>query len=528
MSLEAHQEKGEGEGDDTDMEQAIKLSLDPAFLPQGQAPVGGVTIRDPVPETTLKLPEVVGKGKAIVTEEQVAHSLIDIDLCHDLHQLLDSERTESETEAAAPKGNKDQGEVDSSRVTLGDLCACKKTRLDQTLEKHMCLLLDQTLSTLRLMNSFYDSLPKVMITEAIKTYMSSLNHYRSLSQMSITTSLPTLVTPPLSIRKLTIYLPHLSLKITPFIALLLRVGRLVQECLNVKKTEHSADVLLQLIPILLSSKHDKNKSETEILPIPSVFLLLIEALIADKDAMDKEVKDRVKNHKRKHDNDNDEDDDDDEGPSAGSNQALTSTGWQITDTRDVVVDSSMPKSNTESKHYESISYDFPNEDERAVSDSGGHLDNVTFPTDKRIDIIAVYGITHDGLGEGILLNKQVEPLIREAVRSQMRIPVADYYGPTQIQDLMMRMKRIQKSSIQMILKIVLLNIQVNLNHLTKTEQDIVFTRQSHVDKKPGNQYRVGDLQLGLKVIKQRSILMSKLGLQSNFYFNEDYDDCPYA
>ncbi|GKG48407.1 hypothetical protein Tco_0510292, partial [Tanacetum coccineum] len=65
----------EGEGDDADMERAIKLSLDPAFL---RAPVGGVTIRDPVSETTPKLPEVVGKGKAIVTEEQVAHSLIDL------------------------------------------------------------------------------------------------------------------------------------------------------------------------------------------------------------------------------------------------------------------------------------------------------------------------------------------------------------------------------------------------------------------------------------------------------------------
>ncbi|GJU79301.1 hypothetical protein Tco_1276371 [Tanacetum coccineum] len=48
---------------------------------------------------------------------------------------------------------------------------------------------------------------------------------------------------------------------------------------------------------------------------------LMEALIADEDAMDKEVKDRVKDHKRKHDSDDDEDDDDDdEGPSAGSNQ----------------------------------------------------------------------------------------------------------------------------------------------------------------------------------------------------------------
>ncbi|GJX08459.1 hypothetical protein Tco_0196391 [Tanacetum coccineum] len=54
MSLDAHQEKGEGEGADADIERAIKLSLDPAFLPQGRAPVGGVTIRDPVSETTPK------------------------------------------------------------------------------------------------------------------------------------------------------------------------------------------------------------------------------------------------------------------------------------------------------------------------------------------------------------------------------------------------------------------------------------------------------------------------------------------
>ncbi|GKB60452.1 hypothetical protein Tco_0916638 [Tanacetum coccineum] len=136
MSLEAHQEKGEGEGDDADMERAIKLSLDLAFLPQGQAPVGGVTIRDPVSETTPKLPEVVGKGKAIVTEEQVAHSLIDLSkkkrntnhfypydtsekVIHESSSTSDSERTESETEAAAPKGDKDQGEVDSSTVTSG-------------------------------------------------------------------------------------------------------------------------------------------------------------------------------------------------------------------------------------------------------------------------------------------------------------------------------------------------------------------------------------------------------------------------
>ncbi|GKD04975.1 hypothetical protein Tco_1179949, partial [Tanacetum coccineum] len=149
------QEKGEGEGDDADLERAIKLSLDPAFLPQGRAPVGGVTIRDPVSEATPKLHEVVGKGKAVVTEEQVAHSLIDLSkkkrttdqfilvrrdqtppdsttgpssqpdddtsekVIHESSSTSDSERTESETETAAPKGDKDQNEVDTSTVTSG-------------------------------------------------------------------------------------------------------------------------------------------------------------------------------------------------------------------------------------------------------------------------------------------------------------------------------------------------------------------------------------------------------------------------
>ncbi|GKG12378.1 hypothetical protein Tco_0346615, partial [Tanacetum coccineum] len=117
----------------------------------------------------------------------------------------------------------------------------------------------------------------------------------------------------------------------------------------------------------------------------------------------KEVTDKVKDHKRKHDSDDDEDDDDDdddEGSSAGSNQgrstkkrrsdfaasgsakpppkdddqsskkpreteasaskqhpALTSTGWQINDTREASVDSSMHKSDPESEHSKQSSDD---------------------------------------------------------------------------------------------------------------------------------------------------------------------------
>ncbi|GJS51959.1 hypothetical protein Tco_0625321 [Tanacetum coccineum] len=99
---------------------------------------------------------------------------------------------------------------------------------------------------------------------------------------------------------------------------------------------------------------------------------LMEALIADEDAMDKEVADKVKDHKRKHDSDDDEammmmrpfqlDQ-----PGFRSKQrkedlilpllALTSTGWQITDTREAGVDSSMHKSDPESEHSEQSSDD---------------------------------------------------------------------------------------------------------------------------------------------------------------------------
>ncbi|GJR03523.1 monodehydroascorbate reductase [Tanacetum coccineum] len=110
LSLETPQEKGEGEGDDADLERAIKLSLDPALLPQGGAPVRGITIREPGSEATPKLQEVVGKGKAVVTEKQVTHSLVN---------LSKKKRTNEHTESGTPKGDKVQGEIISSTVTSG-------------------------------------------------------------------------------------------------------------------------------------------------------------------------------------------------------------------------------------------------------------------------------------------------------------------------------------------------------------------------------------------------------------------------
>ncbi|GJS97893.1 hypothetical protein Tco_0819063 [Tanacetum coccineum] len=215
-----------------------------------------------------------------------------------------------------------------------------------------------------------------------------------------------LVTPPPINTEATTITSSL-LEITPFIALQLRVARLEQEMSEVKKTDHSADVLASI------------KSQ-----VP----MAVDKYLGTKidDALLRRVK--VKGIiKRKHDSDNDEDDDDDEGPSAGSNQgksskrrrhdsgasgsaqpptkddeqsskkpresdasaskqhpALTSTGWQITDTRDAVVDSSMPRSDTESEHSEQSSDDIPMQDEGHVSDledtDNAHIPKVSTTT----------------------------------------------------------------------------------------------------------------------------------------------------
>ncbi|GKF12920.1 hypothetical protein Tco_0050846, partial [Tanacetum coccineum] len=108
----------------------------------------------------------------------------------------------------------------------------------------------------------------------------------------------------------------------------LRVARLEQEMSEVKKTDHSADVLALIksqVPTVKGTsalfKHmNKNKTANRNPTNYHLYHALMEALIADEDAMDKEVAVKVIDNKRKHDSDDEEDDDDDEGPSAGSNQ----------------------------------------------------------------------------------------------------------------------------------------------------------------------------------------------------------------
>ncbi|GJW84856.1 hypothetical protein Tco_0158001 [Tanacetum coccineum] len=72
-----HEPEPQGEGDDPNLTRAIQMSL-ASFQEQGQAPIGGVAIREPVSDTIQKLPVVEGKGKGIATDEQATESLLDL------------------------------------------------------------------------------------------------------------------------------------------------------------------------------------------------------------------------------------------------------------------------------------------------------------------------------------------------------------------------------------------------------------------------------------------------------------------
>ncbi|GJZ39044.1 hypothetical protein Tco_0585607, partial [Tanacetum coccineum] len=465
---------------------------------------------------------------------------------HESSSTTNSERTESGTKAAAPKGDKEQGEVASSTMTSGvGISVRTEDQAGSDLRKaHEAMARpdpepmqeDQTgLDSGKVHVSLAGPNPEHMDEEFLATAYPNVHenlkliinehviednpesHSGSMSSMKnledtdnfgdqflydkpteddqekskvvdesditipdpshpTVTSTPLVITlvidfsspkpsslvtpPPINTEATTITTS--LLKITPFIALQLRVARLEQEMSEVKKIDHSAAILDSIksqVPIVVDNylgtklddallrileRHTADLIEKySVLPGPESIknqeskkspkeIIRIkreqEALIADEDTMYKEVKDRVKDYKRKHDSDNDEDDDDDdEGPSAGSNHGkstkrrrhdsgasgsaqpppkddeqsskkpqdsdasaskqhptLTSTGWQITNTRDAVIDSSMHRSEPESGHSEHSSDDVSKQDEGHVSDledtDNAHIPKVTAAT----------------------------------------------------------------------------------------------------------------------------------------------------
>ncbi|GJT94404.1 hypothetical protein Tco_1089922 [Tanacetum coccineum] len=211
---------------------------------------------------------------------------------HESSSTSDSERTKSETETAAPKDGKDQSEVDSSTVTSGvsipvsdpvkaykalagpDLEPMKEDQTGSDSGKlhvslaglnpehmddeflaiaypkvleNLKLITDErvidnkpeshsgSMSSMKNLDETFnfgdqfiydkpteDDQEKSKIVSSFKTVILVTSSTINTEATTITTSLP---------------------KITPFIALQLRVARLEQEISEVKKTDHSADVL---------------------------------------------------------------------------------------------------------------------------------------------------------------------------------------------------------------------------------------------------------------------------------------------
>ncbi|GJR64049.1 hypothetical protein Tco_0010114 [Tanacetum coccineum] len=418
LSLDAHQEKGEGEGADADLERAIKLSLDPSFLPQRQAPVGGVAIRERVAEEIQRLPDVEGKGNVIVTEEQAAHSLIDLSkkksttdqfilqrrdkAPHDLTTGPSSQPQDDTSEKVVPESSSTTDLERTKRVGISisteDQAGSDPRKEHVTLAGPNPEHMDDDFYATAYPDVHENLKLRTDEHATLETQPSSTEPLSSMKNLEDTDTFrdqflndkPTEDEPPINTEATTI--TTAILEITPFIALQLRVAKLEQDMSEVKKTDHSAALERQTADLI------QKYSVQTALENPANYRLyhaLIEALIEDENAMDKEVADKVKDHKRKRDSDDDVDDDD-EGPSAGSNQdseqstknkldsnasaaqqppAHTSSAWQITDTRDTPPGPSMQRSDHQS---EQSSDDNRITDEGHVSDPDD-TDNAHIP-----------------------------------------------------------------------------------------------------------------------------------------------------
>ncbi|GJW18593.1 retrovirus-related pol polyprotein from transposon TNT 1-94 [Tanacetum coccineum] len=397
------------------------------------------------PSSSLDQPfchKVVGKGKGC-NEEQVAHSLIDLSKkkrttdqfilarrdqtppdsttgpssqpdddtsdkeIHESSSTSDSERTESDTEAAAPKGDKDQDEVDTSTVTSGvsiPVSAPEKAHEALAGPDPEPMKEDQTGSDSgKLHVSLAGPNPEHMDDDFLATaYPKVHENLKLITDERVIDNKPESHSGSMSSMK------------------------------NLDDTFNFGDQFLHDNPTEDDQEKSKVREESDstipdsshqtVTSTPPVMLLyrmyhplsrLFWAMITlDLEEFDLKVTSSVsmikrkqgEDHKRKHDSVDAEDNDDDEGPSLVSNQgssmkarwslmhcfqnttspALTSTGWQITDTRDAGADSSMHRSDPESEHSEQSLDDISKQDEgndSAMEDTdNAHIPKVSTTT----------------------------------------------------------------------------------------------------------------------------------------------------
>ncbi|GJV80339.1 hypothetical protein Tco_1516209 [Tanacetum coccineum] len=495
---------------------------------------------------------------------------------HESSSTSDSERTESDTESGTPKGDKVQGEVVSSTVTSGvsiPVSDPEKAHVAQAGPHPEPMQEDQTGSDSgklhvslagpnpeHMDDEFIEHLPKVTSTPPLIAPFTN-----------VTSSEPSLlVTPPPINTEATTITTSLP-EITPFIALQLRVAKLEQEMSEVKKTDvllrhqtqvptavdnylgtklddallkvlerHTADliVIYSMLPLGTESSRIRNlkdsggeykiKKEQDEEKQDSTYS------ITDEDAMDKEVADQVKDHKRKHDSDDDEDDDDDEGPSAGSNRA------------DLIpkLEHSEQSSDTYQSRKKGIDSDMETLKMLSIPRDQDYLltGDKSEEVNANMTSVRSYGSLTVFRRKEFYINKHSESSDREAVRSHMRIlsvvsvKVFEKYGYNYLREIILRRADYQEYKISEkdfknlhpndFEDLFLLNIQEKLNHLPKTDKTSLHTAVNMWIRNLVIRNRVGDLQLGIESYQTKVNLERPNWDAADYYFKEDYTIVP--
>ncbi|GJX93276.1 hypothetical protein Tco_0347862 [Tanacetum coccineum] len=254
-----------------------------------------------------------------------------------------TKRTESETDTAAPKDDKDQGKVDSSTVTSGvSIPVSDPVKAHEVSSSKPSLLVT----------------PPPINTEAT----------------TITTSLP---------KKSSISSPFRTKLDDALLKVLMNTADLIEKYSVLPGPESVKNQESEKSPkeIIKAKKEQVKKSQTKkTRQLPSI--QLHEAFIADENALDKKCR---QSHLIRKDDDQSSKKPRESGASATKQHpALSSTGWHITDTREAGVDSSMHKSNPESEHSEQSLDDISMQDERNVSDiedtDNAHIPKVSTTT----------------------------------------------------------------------------------------------------------------------------------------------------
>ncbi|GJV47221.1 hypothetical protein Tco_1437433 [Tanacetum coccineum] len=347
MSLEAHQEKKEGEGDDADMERDyLRSSLDPAFL---HMVVHLLVGNDQGPKYQKQLSNcmIVGVINIIMIDNWRPSSQLMMTqqkkVVMNLQSSLIQKETECETEDVAPKGDKEG---------INFECRHEKSKVREESDytywsNHQTRLTSKLSSGCSLHN--WSILKAVIMLRVARLEQEMSEVKKTVHSADVVTSIrshiPTAVDKYLGTKLddalLKVLERHTADLIEKYSVLpgpesiqnqesekspkeIIKIkreqGKEKQDSTYSIKSTDKVDLEEFDLKSTLFRHMNKNKSANRNTTNTHLLHALMEALIADEDAIDKEVKDKVKDHKRKHDSDDDEDDDDDEGPSAGSNQ----------------------------------------------------------------------------------------------------------------------------------------------------------------------------------------------------------------